>query len=47
MQHINNAFSSYFIVIYDGVLYFFGGNVFLGDCSQNQVSLHSVGHVVV
>ena len=22
MQHINNAFSSYFIVFYDGVLYF-------------------------
>ena len=29
MQHINNAFSSYFIVIYDGVLYFLEEMFFL------------------
>ena len=29
MQHINNAFSSYFIVIYDGVLYFWEEIFFL------------------
>ena len=29
MQHINYAFSSYFIVIYDGVLYFWEEMFFL------------------
>ena len=29
MQHINNAFSSYFIVIYEGVLYFWEEMIFL------------------
>ena len=29
MQHINNAFSSYFIVFYDGVLYFWEEVFFL------------------
>ena len=29
MQHINNAFSSYFIVVYDGVLYFWEEMFFL------------------
>ena len=29
MQHINNAFSSYFIVVYDGVLYFWEKMFFL------------------
>ena len=44
---MNNAFSSYFIVIYDGLLNFCGINGLLTDCSQNQVYLLSVGHVGV
>ena len=42
---MNNAFSSYFFVIYDRLLHFWGINGLLRDCSQNQVYLISIGHV--
>ena len=41
---MNNAFSSYFTVIYDGFSYSRGRNGFLRDCSQKLVYLLSVGH---
>ena len=40
---MNNAFSLYFIVIFDWLLYFLQRNVFLRDFSQNQVHLLTVG----
>ena len=40
---MNNAYSSYFIVIYDQLLHFLGINCLLTKCSQNQVYLHPVG----
>ena len=42
-RHMNNAFSSYFITIYDRLLYFWGRNGLLRDCFQNLVSLPRVG----
>ena len=36
---MNNAYSSYFIVIYDQLLHFWGINCLLTECSQNQVYL--------
>ena len=42
---MNNAFSSYFIAIYDRLLYFWGRNGLLRDCSKNQVYLLGVGHI--
>ena len=44
---MNNAYSSYFIVIYDQLLHFWGINCLLSECSQNQVYLLSGGHVGV
>ena len=44
-RHINNAFLSNFFAIYDRVLYFWGRNGLLRDCSKNQVYLLSVGNV--
>ena len=44
---MNNAFSSYFLVIYDRLLYFLGINCLVKDFSQNQVYLRSVGHIGV
>ena len=44
---MNNAFSSYFFAIHDRLLYFWGINGLLRDCSQNQVYLLSVGRVGV
>ena len=46
-RHMNNAYSSYFIVIYDQLLHFWGINCLLTECSQNQVYLLSGGHVGV
>ena len=46
-RNMNNAYSSYFIVIYDQLLYFWGINFLLTECSQNQVYLLSGGHVGV
>ena len=34
---MNNAFSSYFITIYDRLLYFCGRNGLLRDCFENLV----------
>ena len=42
---MNNAYSSYFIVIYDQLLHFGRKNCSLTDCSQNKVYLLSGGHV--
>ena len=36
---MSNAFSSYFITIYDRLLYFWGRNCLLRDCFQNLVYL--------
>ena len=44
---MNHAFSSYFVVFYDRLLYFWGINSLLRDGSQNQVYLLYVGHVGV
>ena len=46
-RHMNNAYSSYFIVIYDQLLHFWGINCLRTECSQNQVYLLSGGHVGV
>ena len=44
-RHMNHAFSSYFVVFYDRLLYFWGINALLRDCSQNQIYLLYVRHV--
>ena len=46
-RHMNNAFSSYFIVIYDQLLHFFGINCLLTECSLNHLYLFTGGHVGV
>ena len=44
---MNNALSSYFIVIYDRFLHFWGINGLLREIPENQVYLLSGGHVGV
>ena len=44
---MNHAFSSCFVVFYDGLLCFGGVKGLLRDCSRNQKYLHSAGHVGV
>ena len=40
---MNNALSSYFFVVYDQLLHFWGLNCLLTECSQNEVYLLSGG----
>ena len=46
-RHMNNAYSSYFIVINDQVLHFWGINCLLTECFHYQVYLLFGGHVGV
>ena len=45
LKHMNNAYSSYFIVIYEELLHFLGINCLLTEYSQIQEYLLSVAQV--